>query len=190
MSTRASHHRFAGTIQPSLRSGFNGYFALSSVTGLFCHRRSRGFLLENLTPASGRQDHTTSPSASLSLVLRHYRVHRIPYPTFVTTRTPLSRGQDRTALFLFLPNREAEYFCKGDWTTQISLNRLDKSPFTRTRFPQPRAHQSAASRANRAPDLPDRRRRTQTRKTCGSSGTRDPTGDIPFRTPRPPAPRG
>jgi hypothetical protein len=25
---------------PSLRSGFTAYFALSPVTGLFCHRRS------------------------------------------------------------------------------------------------------------------------------------------------------
>jgi hypothetical protein len=39
-------------------------FALSSVTGLVCHRRPQeAWLLENLTPASGRQDHTTSPSA-------------------------------------------------------------------------------------------------------------------------------
>src|ERR1700730_5590547 len=36
-----SHHRFAGTIQPSLRNGFNGYFVLSPVTGLFCHRHRR-----------------------------------------------------------------------------------------------------------------------------------------------------
>jgi hypothetical protein len=38
-------------------------FVLSPVTGLVCHRRSRRSLRENLTPASGRQDHTTSPSA-------------------------------------------------------------------------------------------------------------------------------
>src|ERR1700688_1204656 len=40
---------------------------------------------ENLAPASGRQDHTISPSALASLVLRRYRVHRIPLPTSVTT---------------------------------------------------------------------------------------------------------
>src|ERR1700719_1456809 len=38
-------------------------FALSSVTGLVCHRHRRKLPLANLTPASGRQDHTTSPSA-------------------------------------------------------------------------------------------------------------------------------
>src|SRR5712671_1981560 len=54
------------------------YFVLSPVTGLFCHRRPRIKVLSkpgradstsaNLTPASGRQDHTTSPYAATSLV--------------------------------------------------------------------------------------------------------------------------
>jgi hypothetical protein len=33
-SIRASHHRFTGTIRPSLRNGFTAYFVLSLVTGL------------------------------------------------------------------------------------------------------------------------------------------------------------
>ena len=33
---------------------------------------------DNLAPASARQDHTTSPSASVPLVSQHLRVHRIP----------------------------------------------------------------------------------------------------------------
>src|SRR6202035_3040360 len=44
------------------------YFVLSPVSGLFCHRRFAGIIPRNLTPASGRQDHTTSPSALVSLV--------------------------------------------------------------------------------------------------------------------------
>src|ERR1700675_3770579 len=50
-------------------------FVLSPVTELFCHRRLRTNVLSapgradktsaNLTPASGRQDHTTSPSAAI-----------------------------------------------------------------------------------------------------------------------------
>jgi hypothetical protein len=41
-------------------------FALSLATGLSCHHRQRDAarIVTNLTPASGRQDHTTSPSAS------------------------------------------------------------------------------------------------------------------------------
>src|SRR5450631_4012487 len=60
------------------RNGFTTYFVLSSVTGLFCHRRLRTSVVSapgradttsaNLTPASGRQDHTTSPYAATSLV--------------------------------------------------------------------------------------------------------------------------
>jgi hypothetical protein len=91
-----SHHRFAETIRPSLRNGFTAYIALSPVTGLFCHRRLAELLPRNLTPASGRQDHTTSPSALASLVLRRQSVHRIPHPTFVTmANAPLDRGGTR-----------------------------------------------------------------------------------------------
>src|SRR5882724_8990108 len=60
------------------RNGFTTYFVLSPVTGLFCHRRLRTDVVPkpgraditsaNLTPASGRQDHTTSPYAATSLV--------------------------------------------------------------------------------------------------------------------------
>jgi hypothetical protein len=42
-------------------------FVLSPVTGLSCHRRLRKLIPQNLTSASGRQDHTTSPSASGAL---------------------------------------------------------------------------------------------------------------------------
>src|SRR6266567_9207322 len=66
-------------------------FALSPVTGLFCHRRLRKITSANLTPASGRQDHTASPSALAPLVLRRYRVHRIPHPTSVTIAIRPSR---------------------------------------------------------------------------------------------------
>jgi len=49
---------------------FTAYNALSPVTGLFCHRRLRGNNPRNLTPASGRQDHTISPSALTTFVSR------------------------------------------------------------------------------------------------------------------------
>src|SRR5437762_12226826 len=42
-------------------------FVISPVIGLFCHRRQRK-ASANLTPASRRQDHTTSPSASAPFV--------------------------------------------------------------------------------------------------------------------------
>jgi len=45
---------------------------------------SRSLLLKDLTPASGRQDHTTSPYAIASPVPRCSHVHRIPQPTSLT----------------------------------------------------------------------------------------------------------
>jgi len=39
---------------------------------------AKTLLLANLTPASGRQDHTASPSAPRALVCRALGVHRIP----------------------------------------------------------------------------------------------------------------
>jgi hypothetical protein len=47
-------------------------------TGLVSHRRQRNLRSANLTPASGCQDHTASPSASVLHVQQHSRVHRIP----------------------------------------------------------------------------------------------------------------
>src|SRR6266702_8825487 len=71
-------------------------FELSSVTGLFCHRRQRICLVQarlgrlnsaNLTPASGRQDHTTSPYAATSLV----RSLLIAHKSFNSPCNPVAR---------------------------------------------------------------------------------------------------
>jgi hypothetical protein len=76
-NTRANSpqiHRFA---RRSVRNGFNGF--LRALLG------DRAFLPPSptnysagLTPASGRQDHTTPPSASSAFVKGAIRVHRIP----------------------------------------------------------------------------------------------------------------
>ena len=67
ITTRVSHHRFTGLTRPSLHNGFTAYVVLSPVTGLFCHRRSAD-RPQNLTPASGCQDHTILPSAAAPFV--------------------------------------------------------------------------------------------------------------------------
>jgi hypothetical protein len=52
-----------------------------------------GIASTDLTPASGCQDHTTSPSASSALVRSAIGVHRIPPPTSVTiAKRPSSGG--------------------------------------------------------------------------------------------------
>jgi hypothetical protein len=81
----------------------------------------------DLTPASGRQDHTTSPSASW-----HARQSRHPRPshpdlTFVTiAKRPFVSGRDASVVEVIWVKSEPEYFCREDWTTQITLNCLDK----------------------------------------------------------------
>jgi hypothetical protein len=61
------HTGSAEAVRPSLRNGFTAYFALSPVTG-FLATVAREKFPTNLTPASGRQDHTTSPSTSALFV--------------------------------------------------------------------------------------------------------------------------
>jgi hypothetical protein len=81
-----------------------------------------------LTPASGRQDHTTSPSARWRPRLwRHSRPSH-PNLTFVTIakRPFVWAGMARDVQVIWV-KKEQEYFCKGDWTTQITLESLGKS---------------------------------------------------------------
>ena len=66
-STRAIHHRFTGTTRRFLRNGFNGF--LRALPGdRACLSPSSAGMPADLTPASRRQDHTTSPSAPALLV--------------------------------------------------------------------------------------------------------------------------
>jgi hypothetical protein len=69
-------------------------FVLSLVTGLVATIACGNVISANLTPASGRQDHTTSPSASARFVKRAARVHRIPFPTSVTIASRPSLGNE------------------------------------------------------------------------------------------------
>ncbi|MEH2570545.1 hypothetical protein V1289_010172 [Bradyrhizobium sp. AZCC 2289] len=92
--TKENAHEHTGsaeTLRPSPRNGFTAYSALSPVTGFLATVIPEKFLLTNLAPASGRQDHTTSPSASATLVSRRLRVHRIP-PRVRDDRDPPLRG--------------------------------------------------------------------------------------------------
>jgi len=53
-----------------------------------------GVASTDLTPASGCQDHTSSPSASSTLVRSTIRVHRIQAPRWWRCATPLWVGLD------------------------------------------------------------------------------------------------
>jgi hypothetical protein len=94
----------------------------------------RNHLLRSVAPALGRQDHTTSPSAS-----RHSS-DDTPRPSHPAPNTrddreaPLLWVRDKRRKPLIWGQRKAEYFSSNDWTTQISLNRLMNFIFARRRF--------------------------------------------------------
>src|ERR1700720_2263534 len=70
----------------------------------------------DLMPASGHQDHATSPSASRAIRQRHISVHRIPPRVRDDREPPLFRDETAQVLRLIWANREAEYFCAKGWT--------------------------------------------------------------------------
>src|SRR6266852_4857824 len=90
----------------------------------------------NLTPASGRQDHTTSPYAATSFVSAPFdrsqilvgpALHHVsrltlprpphPHPASVTIAIRPCSGVGRLeSIKLFLPNGEAKYFSDRGWT--------------------------------------------------------------------------
>ena len=61
--------------------------ALPGEPGLFATVAS-GMASTGLTPASGCQDHTTSPSASDAFVFCTLRVHRIPFRVIDVAQRP------------------------------------------------------------------------------------------------------
>jgi hypothetical protein len=87
------------------------YFVLPGDR-LFCHRRWRD-KSTTLAPASGRQDHTTSPSASSAARLASPK--RPPHPTRVRDDAyPPGRGGTMRRMLLIWG--KAKYFCGKGWT--------------------------------------------------------------------------
>jgi hypothetical protein len=76
----------------------------------------RSVRLGNLTPAPRRQDHTTSPYASATLVRRDTSVHRISPHVRDDRETPFIRRETRGVKSLICPTARAEYFCDEGWT--------------------------------------------------------------------------
>src|ERR1700733_13089349 len=83
-SPRVSHHGHAGITRHSPRNGFNGLLRALLGDRACLPPSPAKSLSADLTPASGCQDHTASPSARNVIRLLTCRVHRIPHPTSVT----------------------------------------------------------------------------------------------------------
>jgi hypothetical protein len=72
--------------------------------------RHRHRIITNLTPASGRQDHTASPSASNVIRLLTRRVHRIPSRVRDDREPPLQWDETTTDKQVICLEREQKYF--------------------------------------------------------------------------------
>ena len=88
VNTRVSHHGYTGSPGIPARNGFNGFLRALPGDRAFLSP-SPATLAANLTPASRRQDHTTSPSAINAFVKCAVNVHRIPSRVRDDRDTPL-----------------------------------------------------------------------------------------------------
>jgi hypothetical protein len=77
---------------------FTAYFVLSPVIGLFCDRRLQ-VKPANLTPASGRQDHTTSPYASAPFVERAICAQAPPRPLAIRLSERHERSERKSLIW-------------------------------------------------------------------------------------------
>jgi hypothetical protein len=120
-STQASHHGHTGNTRHSLRSGFNGFFRALPGDRAFLPPSSAE-PPANLTPASGCQNHTTSPYAC-SLV-RLATLPRPPHPAPNVRddrEAPLFRVRDSAECVADLGSRSMTPIA-ADWHDgQISL---------------------------------------------------------------------
>jgi len=98
----------------------------------------------NLTPASGRQDHTTSPSATCAARLQRCRVHRIPPHVDDVRNAPLS-GRDGASGRFDLPDGESEIFLQMRLDSRIHQGRVDLPVGQIGSLPSPRPSSSVAS---------------------------------------------
>ena len=150
-----NHHRFARTTRHSLRDGLSAYSALSPVTGLFCHRRSR----ENCFPrkldtsvgVSGPHDFAVRArlrqrlrrglrqSAEALAKAEAARTSLAPpasiasRPALMTCATPLFRNGMARVVDLICPTGKAKYFCEKDWTRICAVRPSGKSVWSRRR---------------------------------------------------------
>ena len=109
--TRSSGH--TGETRHSPRNGLR-LISRSPRRPGFLATVARRVAPANLTPASGRQDHTTLPSARNAFVFGAFRVHRIPLPTSVTIASRPSLGNETAGVVRVIwVSRETKYFCKG-----------------------------------------------------------------------------
>jgi hypothetical protein len=124
---RTRAYRFSGNTPAFPAQWFYGLFRALPGERLCCHRRQRDAkeipgIIANLTPASGRQDHTTSPSAAPPFVRATKARDDAAASTASRTNvrddrdTPLVVGRDALDMSLICVRRKAKNIFKQGWT--------------------------------------------------------------------------
>jgi len=111
------------------RNGFNGFLLALPGDRAFLSP-SPALLLADLTPASRRQDHTTSPSAPAPFV-KSALASIASRPASVTIAKRPFEEQNARTVKVICPTPEAKYFLRRDWTGSISLSWFNKFAVTR-----------------------------------------------------------
>jgi len=104
------HTGSAEAIRHSPRNGFNGLLRALPGDRAFLSPSSAGLCPANLTPASRRQDHTTSPSASRAIVFGAIRVHRIPLRVRDVAQRPSEWDGMRRDIAVIWVSEKQKYF--------------------------------------------------------------------------------
>jgi hypothetical protein len=115
---------------------------------LSCHRRYAD-RSANLTPASGRQDHTSSPSAASNARQARRRVHRIPPRVRDVASRPSEWDGTARDIQLIWVFGKPEYFFKRGWTAASTNCLTGKS--VRSLHLAPRAGRGRSRSAAKAP---------------------------------------
>jgi hypothetical protein len=93
------------------------------------------FIATRLTPASGCQDHTSSPSAGSRVRLARGLVHRIPLPTSVTMAIrPSLWKRNEVTLHLIWVSGKAKYFSPDGLTRIRATSRRANQFFQVTEY--------------------------------------------------------
>ncbi|MGD0847335.1 hypothetical protein [Bradyrhizobium sp.] len=120
-NTRVSHHGYTGSPGIPARNGFNGFLrALPGDRALLSPSPAETYSTD-LTPASRRQDHTTSPSTSAPFV-KGATVSTASRTNVRDDReTPLKWDGMAEIMEVIWGRREGIYFLEQDWTGGITL---------------------------------------------------------------------
>jgi len=115
-STRVSHHGHTGKHPASPRNGFNGLYRALLGDRACLPPSLSGMTSANLTPASGRRDHTSLPSASVPFVIGT-STSTASRPASVTiAKRPSDRDGMAAISEVIWVWRKQKYFCRRGWT--------------------------------------------------------------------------